>query len=51
MERDSGLAAMGKSGWMFILDRVTGKPVFGVEERPFPRGRSRRMVFARAAFR
>ena len=25
---------MGKSGYMFILDRVTGKPVFGVEERP-----------------
>jgi quinoprotein glucose dehydrogenase len=22
---------------MFILDRVTGKPVFGVEERPVPK--------------
>jgi len=32
------LAAIGKSGWMFILDRVTGKPVFGVEERPVPQG-------------
>jgi quinoprotein glucose dehydrogenase len=32
------LAAMGKSGWMFILDRVTGKPVFGVEERRSQRG-------------
>jgi quinoprotein glucose dehydrogenase len=30
------LAQVGKSGWMFILDRVTGKPVFGVEERPVP---------------
>jgi quinoprotein glucose dehydrogenase len=29
---------MGKSGYMFILDRVTGKPVFGVEERPVPKG-------------
>ncbi|MGH9592944.1 MAG: PQQ-binding-like beta-propeller repeat protein [Bryobacteraceae bacterium] len=28
----------GKSGYMFILDRVTGKPVFGVEERAVPRG-------------
>jgi quinoprotein glucose dehydrogenase len=28
------IAQTGKSGWMFILDRVTGKPVFGVEERP-----------------
>ena len=32
------LAAIGKSGWMFILDRVTGKPVFGVEERPVAQG-------------
>ncbi len=32
------LAAIGKTGWMFILDRVTGKPVFGVEERPVPKG-------------
>jgi glucose dehydrogenase len=31
------LAQVGKSGWMFILDRVTGKPVFGVEERPVPK--------------
>ena len=32
------LATIGKSGWMFILDRVTGKPVFGVEERAVPKG-------------
>src|SRR5258708_23381401 len=32
------LAQIGKSGWMFILDRVTGKPVFGVEERAVPKG-------------
>lgn len=31
------LAEVTKSGWMFILDRVTGKPVFGVEERPVPK--------------
>jgi glucose dehydrogenase len=30
------LAEVTKSGWMYILDRVTGKPVFGVEERPVP---------------
>jgi glucose dehydrogenase len=29
---------VGKSGYMFILDRLTGKPVFGVEERPVPKG-------------
>jgi glucose dehydrogenase len=32
------LAYIGKSGWMFILNRETGKPVFGVEERPVPKG-------------
>ena len=32
------IAQVGKTGWMFILDRVTGKPVFGVEERPVPAG-------------
>ena len=44
------LAQIGKTGWMFILDRTTGKPVFGVEERPVPQGRcSGRVVFADAA--
>jgi quinoprotein glucose dehydrogenase len=32
------LAQTGKAGWVFILDRVTGKPIFGVEERPTPPG-------------
>jgi len=32
------LATVGKGGYMFILDRTTGKPVFGVEERPVPKG-------------
>jgi quinoprotein glucose dehydrogenase len=32
------LALVGKTGLMFILDRVTGKPIFGVEERPVPSG-------------
>jgi glucose dehydrogenase len=32
------LAIIGKAGWMFILNRVTGKPVFGVEERPVAKG-------------
>jgi len=31
------LAQTGKTGLMYILDRVTGKPVFGVEERPVPK--------------
>jgi quinoprotein glucose dehydrogenase len=36
--RIPALAQVGKSGYMYILDRVTGKPVFGVEERPVARG-------------
>jgi quinoprotein glucose dehydrogenase len=32
------LAEIGKSGYMFILDRTSGKPLFGVEERPVPNG-------------
>ena len=32
------LASIGKTGYLFILDRVTGKPIFGVEERAVPKG-------------
>ncbi|MGH9146012.1 MAG: PQQ-binding-like beta-propeller repeat protein [Vicinamibacterales bacterium] len=31
------LALAGKTGYMYILDRVTGKPIFGIEERPVPK--------------
>jgi glucose dehydrogenase len=30
------LAQIGKAALMYIIDRSTGKPVFGVEERPVP---------------
>lgn len=30
------VAAVGKTGLLFLLDRVTGKPIYGVEERPVP---------------
>ncbi len=30
------VAIIGKAGLMFILDRRSGKPIFGVEERPTP---------------
>jgi quinoprotein glucose dehydrogenase len=35
--RIPALAQVTKSGFMYILDRVTGQPVFGVEERPVPK--------------
>ena len=37
----------GKSGYMFILNRLTGKPVFGVEERPVPQGDVPTEVYAK----
>jgi quinoprotein glucose dehydrogenase len=30
------IAAINKLGLLFLLDRVTGKPIYGVEERPVP---------------
>jgi glucose dehydrogenase len=32
------LGLIGKTAWLFILDRTTGRPIFGVEERPVPKG-------------
>jgi quinohemoprotein ethanol dehydrogenase len=29
-----GLAQASKTGWIYILDRETGKPLIGIEERP-----------------
>ena len=31
-----GLAQLNKDGYAYILDRVTGKPLIGIEERPMP---------------
>lgn len=30
------IAVIGKTGLLFLLNRVTGKPIYGVEERPVP---------------
>jgi quinoprotein glucose dehydrogenase len=30
------VAVVSKSGLLFLLDRMTGKPIYGVEERPVP---------------
>jgi quinoprotein glucose dehydrogenase len=32
------LAQPTKHGWLFVLDRITGKPVWPIEERPVPKG-------------
>jgi quinohemoprotein ethanol dehydrogenase len=31
-----GLVEVGKTGWAYILDRETGEPLIGIEERPVP---------------
>jgi quinohemoprotein ethanol dehydrogenase len=31
-----GLAQVGKTGFTYLLDRTTGKPLIGIEERPVP---------------
>src|SRR6185503_18032932 len=30
------LVQVSKTGWAYILDRATGKPLVGIEERPVP---------------
>ena len=36
--RVPALGLISKTAWMFVLDRANGSPVFGVEERPVPKG-------------
>ena len=36
--RTPAIAHVGKSSYVFVLDRVTGKPLIPVEERPVPKG-------------
>jgi len=31
-----GLAQVGKTGWVYILDRTNGKPLIGIDEKPVP---------------
>jgi glucose dehydrogenase len=35
-QRIPAVAQLTKMGYLFILNRLTGKPIFGVEERPVP---------------
>ena len=35
-EARKGLAGAGKTGWVYILDRITGEPLIGIEDRPVP---------------
>jgi alcohol dehydrogenase (cytochrome c) len=33
------IAEVGKTGWAYILDRETGKPLIGIDEKPVPQER------------
>jgi len=36
-DRDvKGLGQPGKTGWLYLLDRSNGKPLFGIDEKPVP---------------
>jgi len=35
-ETRQAVAEASKTGWVYILDRVTGEPLIGIEERPVP---------------
>ena len=35
-ENRRAVAEASKTGWVYILDRVTGEPLIGIEERPVP---------------
>jgi quinohemoprotein ethanol dehydrogenase len=32
----NAVAQVGKTGWVYLLDRVTGEPLIGIEETPVP---------------
>jgi quinohemoprotein ethanol dehydrogenase len=31
-----GIGAPGKTGWLYLLNRETGKPLYGIDEKPVP---------------
>ena len=33
------VALAGKTGWLYVFDRVTGEPIWPIEERPVPQVR------------
>lgn len=38
-EMRQGIAQASKTGWVYILDRETGEPLVGIEERPVPQNK------------
>ena len=36
----NGIAQASKTGWLYMLDRATGKPLYGIDEKPVPQLKS-----------
>jgi alcohol dehydrogenase (cytochrome c) len=37
-----GIAQASKTGWLYMLDRATGKPLYGISEEPVPQNREQK---------
>jgi len=37
-----GIGAPGKTGWLYLLNRETGKPLYGIDEKPVPQNAEQR---------
>ena len=45
-KKSPSVAQITKTGFVFVFDRLTGKPLFPIEERPVPQERSARRIHA-----
>ena len=37
-----GIGDPGKTGWLYLLDRTNGKPLYGIEEKPVPQNKAQK---------
>jgi alcohol dehydrogenase (cytochrome c) len=45
-----GLSQPGKTGWLYMLDRETGKPLHGIEEKAVPQSKAEQATWATQPF-
>lgn len=41
-KRRFGIGQISKTGWLYLLDRITGKPLVGIKEKPVPQDAAQR---------
>ncbi|MDX6625894.1 MAG: quinohemoprotein ethanol dehydrogenase [Solirubrobacterales bacterium] len=49
-EEVKGLSQPGKTGWLYMLNRETGKPVHGIEEKGVPQNKAEQATWATQPF-